>query len=245
MADRIISTKRAGPPLGGRRFHGSIAHDLGVAILAGRYPPGTVLSGEIEFAEQLHVSRSVYREAVRMLIAKGLVESRPKAGTMVTDRSRWNLLDPDVLAWAFEEEPSPDFVRDLFELRLVVEPAAAEFAARRRTGEDLARMGHALEEMARHGLAIQAGQEADQLFHRTILLATRNAPLFSLSSSIEAAVNWTTIYKQRKRMLPRDAIPDHRRLFTAIADGDPEASREAMTHLIRLAFKDMEMDFAD
>lgn len=228
-----------------KRIHGSIAHDLGVAIVTGQYRPGQILSGEIEFAEQLKVSRSAYREAVRMLAAKGLVESRPKTGTRVNDRSRWHLLDPDVLAWSFEGEPSEEFIRDLFELRMIVEPAAAELAARRRNGSDLAGMGHALEEMARHGLGSMAGQAADQLFHNSILQATRNAPLISLSSSIEAAVGWTTIFKQRKRKLPRDPLPDHRALYNAIADGDPEAARTTMTELLRLALQDTELSLRD
>lgn len=111
----------------GRRLHGAIAHKLGTAILSGQYAPGNVLSGEIAFAVELNVSRSAYREAIQVLTAKGLVESRPKAGTRVLPRNRWNLLDPDVLAWAFVGEPDVEFVRDLFELRAIVEPAAARW----------------------------------------------------------------------------------------------------------------------
>lgn len=236
---------RLAEPSTGRRIHGAIAHDLGIAILAGRYGPGETLPGEIEFSHQLQVSRTAYREAVRILAAKGLVESRPKTGTRVSERSRWNLLDPDLLAWSFESEPSEALIRDLFELRMIVEPAAAELAARRRDSADLARMGHALEEMARHGLAIAAGQAADQLFHHALLQATRNALLLSLSSSIEAAVCWTTIFKQRKRKLPRDPLPDHRALYAAIAESDPQAARTAMTELLRLALQDTEMSRAD
>ena len=232
---------RLGEDSGSRRIHDSIAHDLGVAIVSGIHKPGDILSGEIEFSEQLKVSRSAYREAVRILAAKGLVESRPKTGTRVSERGRWQLLDPDVLAWSFESEPSEDFISDLFELRMIVEPAAAELAARRRTGQDLASMGHALEEMARYGLSSGLGQAADQLFHNSILQATRNAPLISLSSSIEAAVGWTTIFNQRKRKLPRDPLPDHRILFTAIADADANAARAAMTELVRLALEDTAM----
>jgi DNA-binding FadR family transcriptional regulator len=154
---------------GSRRIHGSVARDLGIAILAGRYAPGDVLPGEIEFSEQLKVSRTAYREAIRILSAKGLVESRPRTGTRVTQRSRWNLLDPDILAWAFEAEPSETFIRDLFELRMIVEPAAAALAAERRSALDISRMGHALEEMGRYGLATEIGRAADQAFHNTIL----------------------------------------------------------------------------
>ncbi|MGY2051438.1 FadR/GntR family transcriptional regulator [Methylobacterium sp. JK268] len=230
---------------GARRIHGTVAHDLGIAILAGRYAPGEVLPGEIEFSEHLRVSRTAYREAIRILVAKGLVESRPKTGTRVSQRNRWNLLDPDILAWAFEADPSEAFIRDLFELRLIVEPAAAALAAARRSAGDLARMGHALEEMAQFGLATDAGRAADQAFHHAVLEATRNASLIALSSSIAAAVTWTTIFKQRRRALPRDPLPDHRRLFEAIVAADPEAARAAMSDLVRLALADTEMSMKE
>lgn len=226
---------------GSKRIHGSIAHDLGVAILTGRYAPGEILSGEIEFSEQLKVSRSAYREAIRILAAKGLVESRPKTGTRVSERSRWNVLDPEVLAWSFASEPSEDLIRDLFELRMIVEPPAAALAAQRRTGADLADMGQALGEMARFGLATDEGRAADQAFHHAMLAAARNATLIALSSSIAAAVTWTTIFKQRKRKLPRDPLPDHRRIYEAIANADPEAARAAMTELVQLALEDTEL----
>jgi DNA-binding FadR family transcriptional regulator len=224
-----------------RRIHGSVARDLGVAILSGRYAPGDVLPGEIEFSEQLNVSRTAYREAIRILSAKGLVESRPRTGTRVSQRSRWNLLDPDILAWAFEAEPSEAFIRDLFELRMIVEPAAAALAAERRSSLDVARMGHALEEMGRHGLATEAGRAADQAFHDLILEAARNGPLMALSSSIAAAVTWTTIFKYRRQVMPRDPMPDHRALYEAIVSGDPAAARATMTELIRLALSDTDM----
>ncbi|MGT2478374.1 FadR/GntR family transcriptional regulator [Methylobacterium oryzae CBMB20] len=226
---------------GARRIHGSVARDLGVAILAGRYAPGDVLPGEIEFSEQLKVSRTAYREAIRILSAKGLVESRPRTGTRVCQRSRWNLLDPDILAWAFESEPSEAFIRDLFELRMIVEPAAAALAAERRSGLDIARMGHALEEMGHHGLTTETGRAADQAFHTAILEAARNGPLIALSSSIAAAVTWTTIFKHRRQGLPRDSMPDHRALYEAIVAADPEAARRTMTDLVRLALADTEM----
>ncbi|WP_294393359.1 FadR/GntR family transcriptional regulator [uncultured Sphingomonas sp.] len=224
-----------------KRVHGSIAHNLGVAILNGTYRPGNVLPGEVEFSEQLRVSRSAYREAIRILAAKGLVESRPKTGTRVSDRGRWNLLDPEVLGWAFESEPSEAFIRDLFELRMIVEPPAAELAAARRTEADLARMGQALRDMARLGLATEEGRAADQHFHHAILQAAGNAPLLALSSSIAAAVSWTTIFKQRKRTLPRDPLPEHQALYEAIDNGDPAGARAAMTELVRLALDDTEL----
>ncbi|WP_421839052.1 FadR/GntR family transcriptional regulator [Novosphingobium sp.] len=223
------------------RLHGSIARDLGTAIVTGKYPPGHVLSGELDFAERNQISRTAYREAIRILAAKGLVESRPKAGTRITDPSRWHILDPDVLAWTFAGEPSVTAIHDLFELRMIIEPAAAELAAKRRNGGQLAQMGHALEEMAKHTLASPLGQAADQAFHTTLLKATGNAALIALASTISAAVRWTTIYKQRKRKLPRDPLPDHRVLFDAVANGDGPGARTAMHRLIELALADIDL----
>lgn len=220
------------------RLHGSIARKLGVAIVAGRIKPGETLDTEIASSEQMAVSRTAYREAVRILAAKGLVASKPKLGTQVCARSAWHLLDPEVLAWFFESRPSPDFLLGLFELRLIIEPAAAALAAERRTPHDLAQMREALQSMERHSLAKAEGQSADREFHHAILAATGNPVLFALSSSIGAAVRWTTIFKQRKRSLPRDPLPDHWRVFDAIAAGGAEAARTAMRDLVNLALED-------
>ncbi len=222
----------------GRRLHGAIAHKLGAAIVSGEYRPGDTLSGEVAFSEALDVSRSAYREAVQVLSAKGLVESRPKTGTRVLPRSRWNLLDPDVLAWAFSGEPDIHFVRSLFELRSIVEPAAARLAAERRDKADLKEMRDALAAMRRHTLATEAGRTADRDFHNAVLAATRNDALVVLTASIGAAVAWTTQFKQRSRALPRNPVPDHVKVYDAIAAGDVEAAGEAMRLLVDLALED-------
>lgn len=220
------------------RIHGSIARTLGIAIVSGQHQPGDILNNEIDASEQLHVSRSAYREAIRILAAKGLVESRPKTGTRVSARSRWSLLDPEVLAWFFASEPSEDFLRELYELRMIVEPAAAALAAERRNEAQLERMRTALVTMQHETLVTEAGQAADRDFHDTVLEATNNAPLFTLSSSIGAAVRWTTIFKQRGGELARDPMPEHWKVFDAIAAARPDQAREAMERLVNLALDD-------
>ncbi|RVT41910.1 FadR/GntR family transcriptional regulator [Sphingobium algorifonticola] len=240
-ADAVKTKKPRGT---GRRLHGAIAHKLGVAILSGEFAPGDILSGEVAFSEALDVSRSAYREAVQVLTAKGLVESRPKAGTRVLPRSRWNLLDPEVLAWAFAGEPDITFIRSLFELRGIIEPAAAALAAERRTRDDLKAMKEALAGMSRHSLATDAGRAADRDFHDAILRATRNDALMVLSASIGAAVTWTTQFKLRARILPRNPIPDHRAVLDAIAAGDAAAASEAMRLLVDQALDDTQTSMA-
>jgi DNA-binding FadR family transcriptional regulator len=222
----------------GRRLRGAVARTLGVAIVSGRYPPGATLSGEVAFSEALNVSRSAYREAMQVLTAKGLVESRPKTGTRVLPRHRWNLLDPDVLAWAFAGQPDTRFVRDLFELRAIVEPAAAGLAAERRNRADLRSMKASLGLMRDHGLATEEGRAADRDFHTAILTATRNEALQVLRTGIGAAVNWTTQFKLRTRALPRNPIPDHEQVYEAIADADATAAARAMRRLVDLALED-------
>ncbi|MGP7797144.1 FadR/GntR family transcriptional regulator [Sphingomonas sp. CLY1604] len=224
----------------GRRLHGAIAHKIGTAILSGEYQPGDTLSSEVAFSEALDVSRGAYREAMQVLAAKGLVESRTKAGTRVLPRGRWNLLDPDVLAWAFAGEPDRQLIRSLFELRAIIEPGAARLAAERRTREDLKRMKDALAGMRRHTLGAAAGRAADHEFHEAILAATRNDALVTLTAGIGAAVSWTTVFKQRARALPRNPIPDHARVYDAIAAGDGPAASEAMRTLVNLALDDMQ-----
>jgi DNA-binding FadR family transcriptional regulator len=223
----------------GLRIHQAIARQLGTAILNGEYQPGDTLIGEIEHSSALGVSRTPYREAIRTLVAKGLLESRPKAGTRVTPRERWNVLDPDVLAWMFSDQPNAAFVRDLFELRDLLEPAAARFAAQRRTEDHLEQMLTALAGMRQHGLADEAGQAADQAFHHALLAASGNAALASLASSVGAAVQWTTHFKQRASKRPRDPLPEHDAVYRAIAAGDAEQAGAAMTELLRLALEDM------
>lgn len=222
------------------RLHQSVARQLGMAILSGQYVPGDNLGGEIEQSDALRVSRTAYREALRILIAKGLVESRPKAGTHVAPRGRWNLLDPEILAWMFSGEPDEVFVRSLFELRGIIEPAAAELAAERRTDDHLAIMRAALDDMRCFGLATEEGQAADHRFHHAMMEATGNEALSSLAGSVSAAVQWTTHFKQRARGTPRDPLPEHQALYDALAARQPELARRTADKLIALALKDME-----
>ncbi|MBA4046555.1 MAG: GntR family transcriptional regulator [Erythrobacter sp.] len=222
----------------GRRVRRAVVDHLGEQIVTGTIAVGDTLPGEVETADRLAVSRGTYREAVKMLAAKGLVESRPKTGTRVLDRAQWALLDPDVLRWAFSGQPDTRFVSDLFEMRALVEPAIAGLAATRRTPEQLERMRAALAVMADVGLGVQAGREADRVFHESLLSAAANEVMMTLAASIGAAVAYTTLFKQRAAGFPRDPVPDHQRVFDAIAAQDAGAAEAAMRDLLRLAQQD-------
>lgn len=220
------------------RIPGKIAAEIGARIVSGRLLPGTVLDGEIEASAERNVSRSAYREAVRILVAKGLVQSRPKIGTRITDAAEWHLLDPDVLSWIFAEEPPQDLLVSLFELRKMVEPEAAALAAERRSARQLDGMRAMLQIMARETLHTDRGRQADHDFHAMLLLASNNPFLSSLSTSVTAAITWSTVFKDRTKRLRRDAVADHERVCDAIAARDAKGARETMIRLIDLAFAD-------
>lgn len=221
------------------RLHGSIAREIGVAIVSGRLRPGQVLDSELEASAHRHVSRTAYREALRMLSAKGLISSRPRAGTRVTPTSEWHLLDPDVLSWLFDDVPRPEILHSLFELRTIVEPAAAALAATRRRPQHIDRMQRALDDMRRYTLHRPEGRLADQEFHSALLAATANPHVISLTNGIASAVDALTQLKLRMARVERDPVPDHVLVFRAIRDKNPDAAREAMEELIRLAIVDM------
>jgi DNA-binding FadR family transcriptional regulator len=221
------------------RVHGRIAREIGMAIVSGRLRPGHVLDSEIAASIQRHVSRTAYREAIRVLGAKGLVQSRPRTGTRVSRISEWQLLDPDVLAWMFSDVPRPEVLHGLFELRTIVEPAAAALAAARRKQEHVSQMRRALDAMALHTLHTPEGRDADKAFHAALLAATANPFVISLTNGVTAAVDALTLFKQRLARIERDPVPDHLRVFDAIAARDAEAARDAMSRLIRLAVLDM------
>lgn len=223
------------------RIHQQVARKLGIAILSGEVQPGDRIGNEIQLSVALGVSRTAYREALRILVAKGLVESRPKAGTRVTPREDWALLDPECLAWIFEGKPDDAFIHDLFEMRYIIEPSAAFLAADRRTEEQLSCMRIALHDMQTYKLTSEKGQAADREFHRLLLRASHNAALATLSSSISSAVQWTTIFKARGQKTPRDPLPEHQAVLAAIEVQDRDAAMGAMRQLLRSARFDLDI----
>ncbi|TCM15730.1 GntR family transcriptional regulator [Novosphingobium sp. PhB165] len=227
------------------RLHDSVASRLAARILTGEYPVGHVFVAEVQHADALGVSRSVLREAFRMLTAKGLVSSRPKSGTRVNARRHWNLLDHEVLAWQVACGADEAFLRNLFELRMVVEPEAAALAALRRDERQLADMANALEAMEHHGLANKPGRAADLRFHELVLEATHNEMLLALADPILTAIASTTAIKQEGNAAPenppRCPMPEHRELHRHIADANPARARRAMARLIDLALADTQL----
>lgn len=231
-----------GPGIAGRtssRLHDLLAEKLATDIISGHRLPGDVLPTELDMSISLGISRTAVREAMRILTSKGLIEPRPKRGTCVTEKTSWNLLDPDVIGWMFANEPDDRLVRNLFELRLIIEPAAAALAATRRNVTHLALMSQALEIMERDTLLTESGRQADKDFHAALLAAADNDQLTSLNASIGASVALSTSYKIEHDVLGLEPVAAHKAVYDAIALGDAAEARWCMESLIRLASKDI------
>lgn len=230
------------PTAPAENLHTIVARDLGIAIVQGVHRPGDLLPSELTSVQSFGISRPAYREAIRMLAAKGLVESRPKSGTRILPRRKWNLLDPDVLGWILANDPPETFLTALFDVRTIVEPAAAALAAQRRTQQHLDDMAEALAAMGEHPHDSPAGQAADARFHEVLLEAADNEILSQLTALVAASVDYIARFK-RARNVERDPKPDHDALYRAIAARRSDAARSIMLSLISHARGDTEALF--
>ncbi|WP_280153609.1 FadR/GntR family transcriptional regulator [Piscinibacter sp. XHJ-5] len=215
----------------GRNLHGQVVHELGRRIVGGTCPPGQALPNEEELCRELGVSRTALRESVKVLAAKGLVESRPRIGTRVRANEDWNMLDPDVLAWRCATLPDAHFVLQLNEMREIIEPASAALAARNRTPTQLRDIEDAFEAMAA-AQNIDQWVDADLHFHSAILDATNNPLLRPLGAMIGTALESLLGLSARKAGNFKVALPDHGRVLEAIRTQDGEAARQRMASLL-------------
>jgi DNA-binding FadR family transcriptional regulator len=214
-----------------RGLHGAVVHEIGVRIVKGELRPGDTLpdNGALDEAG---VSRTVVREAIKVLAAKGLVASRPKVGTRVRPRRDWNLLDPDVLAWQIEAGPDAHFLEQALELRRMIEPAAARLAAERASESQIAALYEAYEEMFAAGDDLDAFMAPDLRFHSLLLEACGNELLEHMSGIFTAVLRTVFAYSSSSsRSYPR-AARRHRAIVKAIEARDPDAAEQAVLRLI-------------
>jgi DNA-binding FadR family transcriptional regulator len=214
-----------------RNLHGHVTQELGVRIVSGALRPGEALPREEVLAEQMAVSRTALREAMRVLSAKGLVEARPKVGTRVREERYWQQLDADVLAWRCASMPTADFVQKLVEMREIFEPAGAALAARRCNADQFERIEAAYKAMEAASNSDQWA-EADLAFHESVLVATNNELMISLFSVVETALGSYFVLSARKSNDFKYSLPYHRKVYEAIRKRQPEVARRAMQQMI-------------
>jgi DNA-binding FadR family transcriptional regulator len=230
----MAGTRRRQPDKGSLRksLYNKVAHDLGQRILRGEFKPGMLLPNEAECGQIYKVSRTAVREAVKMLSAKGLIQSRPKIGSRVEPRASWNLLDRDVLGWYCATVDFQKFAHDVQQIRFMIEPEAAALAAIHRTQVQLAEIDSAYKAMAEGVDDEAAWNEADVRFHLAVLNASGNdfiSPFGRVIESLLANLFSGTVGYLRNRVR---VLPLHEAILDAIKVKKPDAARRAVRRLL-------------
>jgi GntR family transcriptional regulator, galactonate operon transcriptional repressor len=212
-----------------RNLFAHVVEELGSRIVRGELGPGDPFPNEADLGREFHASRSVIREAVKSLAAKGLLESRTRTGIRVLPAIHWNLLDVAVLGWRYSTMPRKQFFRELFEIRRMIEPEASALAADRATAADIAEMADAFAAMETADVGTNAAIEADLRFHRAILAAARNDLLLQMGNLI--GVGLLTSFR-----ISRDPftvfLDRHKDVLEAIRRRRPAEARAAMEGLL-------------
>jgi DNA-binding FadR family transcriptional regulator len=222
-------------------LHREVVHQLGLLVLGDETAPGAALPDETALSERFGVSRTVVREAIKVLASKGLVESRPKVGTQVRPRRSWNLLDSDVLVWRYEAGPDEGFLEDISEVREIIEPPAAAFAAKRATTVEVAEILDWCDRM--EDAAADDGDDyidADMGFHTAILDACHNDLLAQLSDTITMALRLSRRLTVSVPGSSLAAMPAHWAVARSIRDHEPREAEDSMRELLRVTAADIE-----
>ena len=227
-----------------KNVHGNTVDHLGEAIVAGRYAAGGSIPPEPVLCEELGVSRTVIREAVKSLVAKGLLTTGPKVGTRVQPEEQWNWFDADVIVWQTKAGLSVDFLQDLQDLRRVVEPAAVRLAASRATAQDIADMEEAYAGMKR---AIDFGGDyitPDLRFHQGLIRSSHNRMLVQMSRALGALLRTSFEISTTRKDGPSSSLPLHRAVLDAVIAREPARAEQAILVLIDGARKDIDQVLA-
>lgn len=235
--------KQSLPALQRQTLPEQVAREIGIRIMREDFKPGDVLAKESELSLQLNVSRPALREALKMLGAKGLIESRPKIGTRVRQRAEWSLLDPDVIAWQSEAGPDRQFLLDICEVRLLFEPMTAGLAATRATEEEIARIVHHYQAMQETVDSIEGYIGADLQFHTAICLAAHNEFLSRIITTLDTPLRASRLITSRLPGANQNAMPLHRAVSDSISKRDVAAAEEAMRRLVLLTTEDVRRAF--
>lgn len=214
-----------------------VVDQLGRAIAAGEYAEGTMIPLDPDLCEMFGVSRTVVREAKKTLIAKGLILSKAKVGTHVRRSDDWNMFDQDVLMWHAAQKNPTKFYEELFEIRMIFEPAAAEKAAKMANVVDQARLTQLCDDME-HAQDRAAFAVADYEFHKYVLKLSDNRFLHSLGDIVQTAL-YSMFMAEANDAFPHSKTKvalGHRSIATAIACGETATARAAMTAVINDSF---------
>jgi len=222
-------------PNRGMNLTQQVADTLGNAIINGKYGEHNPVPSEAMLCDQLQVSRSAAREAVKSLAAKGLITSRARQGIRVLPESEWNLFDADVLRWMRDSNPSLELLREFTELRVAVEPEAAMLAAQRQNAEKIARIGAALDRMKQAESGLDDPLESDIAFHLSILEASENRFFTQLGRIIDTTLRVSIRFTNMRTGVRAGNHAEHKIIYDAIVANQPEEAAKNATQLMASA----------
>ena len=217
-----------------RSHTANVVRELGLGIVAGRHPEGSILPGDAELMERFAVSRTVLREALKTLAGKGLIQAKARIGTRVRPRTEWNLFDPDVLIWHARNGFDDEFLSYLGEMRMALEPEAAALASARRTPQQLDELYGWVEKMETARSSASDFVQADLNLHLAVSAAAANPFLTSISTLIEVALVAMLTISSPVEDTDQHAtsVAAHRAIVDAIAARNPDLARDAMRTVI-------------
>lgn len=217
-----------------RNYHSYVITEVGLGIASGRLAVGSILPGDAEMMDSYGVSRTVLREALKTIEAKGLVEARARVGTRVLPRSRWNLFDRQVLGWIQQAGPDMAFLTSFVELREMIEMQTAALAAQRRTAEQVRMLLYWLNQRSVSSTLAEPFALAEFEFHRMLCEATQNPFLRAASALVEFGVVQSVA--PRIDAGTEDFAAEKAPLYQALADGvgagHADAARTAMAEIL-------------
>ncbi|MFZ5672901.1 MAG: FadR/GntR family transcriptional regulator [Pseudomonadota bacterium] len=220
------------------RVHKEIVEALAQRVITGRWAVGETIPKEAALCSEFGVSRTVIREASRVLVSKGMLVSKPRAGTSVTARTQWSILDPDIAAWLAANGDSHGITTSLVEARRTIEPAAARLAALRASPADLARIHEAWQRMARHADRA-AFIEADIDFHTALLVASHNIIFIQLAGVVRSAMSSLFDTTETVGSNPPEALALHLAVVEAVRLRQPDDAVRAMSQILDMAERDL------
>jgi GntR family galactonate operon transcriptional repressor len=235
------------PNSGLMSLHDQVTRQIALGILRGEIRNGETNSFTLDsFSRRFNVSRTVLRDSIKVLAAKGLVEARPNKGILIRPRKDWNLVDPDVLAWQCETVTDYSLVRDLCEIRLNLEPLAAELAAARARADEIESIGGWYGRMETLVHDPEGYRVADMEFHYAIYTASHNELLRQTVATLRRAFQLFQQLTHRAGFAPGTALPMHGDVAEAIRKRDRRAAHAAMDRIVRMAdehsFKAFQME---
>jgi DNA-binding FadR family transcriptional regulator len=210
----------------------ALVERLGQDVVSGAYAGSKGFPIEAQLCKQLGASRSILREAVKMLTAKGLLGARPRHGTWVRPEEEWNLLDPDVLRWLLDRKFSLTLLSEFTEVRLAIEPTAAAIAAYNATPATIAPMRQAIERMKAAKIGKDDPLDSDIAFHVAVLKGTGNRFFGQLEELIDTALRISIQLTNRAKGVPLADVSAHERVLDAIASRNADRARLLMENIL-------------